>query len=312
MKNKWLRLLLMLPLLGIITQANAQEAISKATTFYIISGFVLVAAILVLIVTVVILQVLKTIINKELAEKAAAAGEPVEEKESWWKKMLTKANDAVPIEKEQEIVLDHNYDGIRELDNHLPPWWKWLFYASIAFAVVYMAAYHVFGTMPLQTEEYQAEVAVAEEARLARMADQPESDIDESNVVFVEDEIALAEGGKIFNRNCAACHKEDGGGSIGPNLTDQYWIHGGSIQDVFVTIKQGVPDKGMIAWKDMLTPDQMQNVASYVLKFQGTTPAAPKDPQGELYIPEAESGEVIEGDTTDVVESDSTQLALKN
>ncbi|MEP2771492.1 MAG: cbb3-type cytochrome c oxidase N-terminal domain-containing protein [Fulvivirga sp.] len=305
MKNKWLRLLLALPLLGVITQANAQEAISNATTFYIVSGFVLVAAILVLVVTVVILQVLRTIINREIEEKAAAAGEPIVEEESWWKKVLTKANDAVPIEKEEEIVLDHNYDGIRELDNHLPPWWKWMFYASIVFAVVYMAIYHVFGTMPLQTEEYQAEMAIAEEARLTRLADQPLSDIDETNVQFVEDEAALIEGQKIFNRNCAACHKEDGGGGIGPNLTDQYWIHGGSIQDVFLTIKQGVPDKGMIAWKDMLTPDQMQNVSSYILTMQGTTPAVPKEPQGELYVPE-----VMESDSTQVA-SDSTQLALE-
>lgn len=305
MKNKWLRLLLLLPMLGVITQANAQEAISNATTFYIISGFVLVAAILVLIVTVVILQVLKTIINREIEEKAAAAGEPIIEEESWWKKVLTKANYAVPIEKEDEIVLDHNYDGIRELDNHLPPWWKWMFYASIVFAVVYMAIYHVFGAMPLQTEEYQAEMAVAEEARLARLADQPLSDIDETNVQFVENEAALIEGQKIYNRNCAACHKEDGGGGIGPNLTDQYWIHGGSIQDVFLTIKQGVPDKGMIAWKDMLTPDKMQNVSSYILTMQGTTPAVPKEPQGELYVPE-----VMESDSTQVA-SDSTQLALR-
>jgi len=303
MKNKWILLLIPL-LLGQFT-AQAQEAFTTSQAFYIISGFVLIVAIMVLVVSIVVLQVLRVFVKREMEAKGLIS--EVEKKKGWWQKFLTKANDAVPLEEEADIVLDHNYDGIRELDNHLPPWWKWLFYVTVIFGVVYLLAYHVFSSMPLQTEEYEMEMAIAEEARLARLANQPQKSIDVSNVEFVDDREALAKGAQIFNFNCAACHKEDGGGGIGPNLTDQYWLHGGSIQDVFTTVKEGVPEKGMISWKDMLSPEQMQNVSSYVLTFQGKTPANPKEPQGELYVPEESEGE-SESDSTQV-ESDTTQVA---
>jgi len=314
MKNKRNKLVLILSMLLIHNVASAQSSMSSVEAFYIVSGFVLVVSVLVLAVALVVLQVLRAFVKKELDKTAEVEAEEVEEEPSWWKKMLTKANDAVPVEQEREIILDHNYDGIRELDNHLPPWWKWLFYVTIIFGVVYIAVYHVFGTMPLQTEEYQAEMAIAEEQRLERLANQPASDIDESNVEFVQDAQALSQGKSIFNLNCAACHKEDGGGGIGPNLTDEYWIHGGSIQDVFRTIKVGVPEKGMISWEVMLSPDQMQNVSSYVLTLQGTTPANPKEPQGEIYNAEVLDDEVeeeIEIDSANV-ELDSTRMASVN
>jgi len=291
-----------LGLLLIMPAAQAQDTLGSAEAFYIISGFVLLVSILVLAVAIVVLQVLRVFVRRELEAKGV-----VEEKKApWWKKFLTKANDAVPVEEEQTVMLDHNYDGIRELDNHLPPWWKWLFYVTIIFAVAYLLLYHVFGTMPLQIEEYQAEMAVAEKAQMARMADQPVSNIDESNVTYLDDPDALADGAKIFKMNCAACHKEDGGGGIGPNLTDQYWLHGGSIKDIFKTIKNGVPDKGMISWESMLSPDKIQNVASYVKSLQGTTPANPKEPQGELYEPEQKE----EG--KEEAPADSTQMASVN
>jgi len=312
MKNKSNKLLLILSMLLIHNVASAQSSMSSAEAFYIVSGFVLVVSVLVLAVAIVVLQVLRAFVKKELDKKAEAEGVVIEEEPSWWKKMLTKANDAVPVEKEREIILDHNYDGIRELDNHLPPWWKWLFYVTIIFGVVYLAVYHVFGTMPLQTEEYQAQMEIAEQERLARLANQPASNIDESNVEFVEDAVALSNGKQIFNLNCAACHKEDGGGGIGPNLTDEYWIHGGSIQDIFRTIKVGVPEKGMISWEVMLSPDQMQNVASYVMTMQGTTPANPKEPQGEIYNAEVlDEEEEMEIDSVET-EVDSTQVASIN
>lgn len=311
MRNKWLKLLLLLPLLFGQTFTQAQATVDSSSTFYIVSGFVLVVAILVLIVSVVVLQVLRVFVKQEMERKGIV--EEKKETKPWYQKWLTKANDAVPLEREQEIILDHNYDGIKELDNHLPPWWQALFWVTVIFGVVYMLGYHVFETMPLQLEEYRTEIEQAEEARQARLANQPAAEVDESNLAMVEDVAALKQGAQVFNLNCAACHKEDGGGGIGPNLTDEYWIHGGSLTDVYMTVKNGVPEKGMIAWKDMLSPEQMLNVSSYVMTLKGTTPANPKDPQGEVYRPDAEEGEVIGEDPADAeVESDTTQIAVND
>lgn len=278
-----------------ITGVQAQS-MSDGTTLIILMGFLFVVALVMLSVCIVLLKLLKTLIRDQLVRQAGLDGEvAIEEPENWWSKFLTRANDAVPIEEEEAIVLDHNYDGIRELDNHLPPWWKWTFYFTIVFGVVYMGIYHVFDKMPLQTAEYQAEMELAEEIKLARLANQPVKQIDESNLVLVTDAAALTDGKKVFVRNCVQCHAEDGGGNIGPNLTDEYWLHGGGLTDIFVTIREGVPDKGMIPWGPLLSPEQIQNVTGYIMTFQGTTPVNPKAPQGELYIP-VDSAE--ESDTT--------------
>lgn len=247
---------------------------------YIMSGFVLLIAILVLIVSIVVLQVLRSVVKRD---EVSVEVVPEVEKKSFWSRFLTKANDAVPVEREETVLLDHNYDGIRELDNHLPPWWKWLFYFTIAFSVVYLLAYHVFDVLPSSIEEYEMELAAAELVQADRQANEPASSIDENTVVYVEDAAALASGKQVYDNNCAQCHRNDGGGSIGPNLTDNYWIHGGSIQDIFRTIKIGVPAKGMISWEPLLSPEQMQNVSSYVMTMVGTTPPNPKAPQGDVY-----------------------------
>jgi cytochrome c oxidase cbb3-type subunit 3 len=209
-----------------------------------------------------------------------------------WKKLL----DARPIEQESEIDLDHEYDGIRELDNNLPPWWLYGFYLSIVFAVIYLVRFHITQTAPLQEEEYRIAMAEAEaehEKYLATAANL----VDESNVVLLTEAPLIQDGAAIFKANCAVCHAADGGGGVGPNLADPYWIHGGDIKAVFSTIKYGVPAKGMIPWKDQLNPSQMQKVASFVLSMQGTTPANPKEAQGELYVPEIEEA-AAEADTT--------------
>lgn len=201
---------------------------------------------------------------------------------------MSKASDAVPIEKEESILLDHNYDGIHELDNHLPPWWKWLFYFTIVWGVVYLLVYHVFDGLPLMEEEYAIAMEDAKLAKEARMAGET-SNIDESNVVFSDAASDLASGKAIYDRECVACHAPEGQGLIGPNFTDNYWIHGGSISDVFKTVKYGVPQKGMIPWQTKLSPKEMQDVSSYILTFVGTTPKnppAPKGPEGTEYIPE--------------------------
>jgi cytochrome c oxidase cbb3-type subunit 3 len=181
--------------------------------------------------------------------------------------------------------LDHNYDGIRELDNHLPPWWTGLFYGSIVFAILYLIFYHVSDTLPLQLQEYETQVAQADEQARKLKASNPVAIIDETNVAIVTDPVALADGKTTFLSNCASCHRQDGGGDIGPNLTDEYWKNGGSIQDIFTVVRHGVQGTNMIAWEGFISPDKMQNVSSYILTLKGSNPENPKKPEGELYVP---------------------------
>ena len=182
-------------------------------------------------------------------------------------------------------MLDHNYDGIKELDNHLPPWWKWLFYFTIAWAFVYFFVYHVFGLFPLSQEEYDNEMVAAELALEAQMK-LTGNVIDENTVEFTDDVALLEKGKAIYGRDCTPCHLSQGQGLIGPNFTDDYWIHGGSIKDMFKIIKNGVPLKGMISWQSKLSPADMRNVASYIKTLRGTNPPNQKEPQGDLYVPE--------------------------
>lgn len=199
-------------------------------------------------------------------------------------KLLTKSK---PIEEEGEIELDHNYDGIRELDNKLPPWWLYSFYASIIFAVVYLARFHVFGDYT-QVEEYQSEVVQAE-IDIARYKEIAKDLVTLETVTLMEEPADLEAGQQIYLNNCVACHKVDGGGGIGPNLTDEHWILGGGIKNVYQTLVEGGrPGKGMVSWKNDFSPSELQQVASYVLSLQGTTPADPKEPEGEVWEPETE------------------------
>ncbi|QTY27394.1 cbb3-type cytochrome c oxidase N-terminal domain-containing protein [Flavobacterium sp. CS20] len=191
------------------------------------------------------------------------------------------------IEEEHEIELDHNYDGIRELDNRLPPWWVYSFYITIIFAVVYLIRFEVFNDYD-QEEEYLTEVAEAE-ATIEKWKETAKDFVNAENVTMLEDEARIQNGKQIFVQNCVACHKIDGGGGIGPNLTDEYWILGGGIKNIFNTISEGGRSgKGMVAWKNTLSPSEMHEVASYVMTLQGTTPAEPKEPQGEIWKPENE------------------------
>lgn len=256
-------------------------------------GVALLVSLIVLLVLVVVLNVLKTFVKMQQEEKLIAEGispEKIAEERaaqpSAWQKLMMAMTKSVPIEQEDDVLTDHEYDGIRELDNRLPPWWTAMFYLTIIFGVVYFFHYQVLRTGPSQDEEYVLEMAAAEEQINAYKASLALS-IDETNVEFITEADALAEGEQIFIAQCAACHAADGGGGVGPNMTDEYWIHGGDIKDVFATIKYGVPQKGMISWESQLTPEQMQNVSSYILTMQGTTPASAKEPQGERYVPAA-------------------------
>ena len=210
-------------------------------------------------------------------------------KEPLWKRQYKAWTNVVPVEKEDSVMLDHNYDGIKELDNSLPPWWVAMFYITIILGVVFFTYYHVLGGQS-QTEEYIAEMKVAEQAKAAFAATQANT-IDEDNLEASVDAKDLSIGKTIYTTNCVACHGGGGEGGVGPNLTDEFWIHGGGITNVYKTIKNGVAEKGMIAWSAQLKPADMLKVSSYVLSIQGTNPPNGKVPQGVEYVPETEEAE---------------------
>jgi cytochrome c oxidase cbb3-type subunit 3 len=252
---------------------------SNQLALLIILGVVLVIILLLLILMVYLMSFMAAVFKKE---NPALANEP-----SWWdsfkERFVTGKLDAVGGKEEKaKMMSDHSYDGITELDNFMPPWLQWVFVGTIGFAVIYFVDYTVLGSGLTGEEEYQEELrleSIAAEVRKTSML----ASIDETTVVLDESDATLSSGKSIFETNCAACHAADGGGGVGPNLTDEYWIHGGSIQDVFKVVKYGVVEKGMIPWQDQLSPEQIQQVSSFILKLKGTTPATPKAPQGELY-----------------------------
>lgn len=196
----------------------------------------------------------------------------------WWDKM----NNSVEIEKEKDVQLDHDYDGIKELDNALPPWWVYGFYLTIVFAGIYVWRYHIAGTAPLQVQELKNDLAQAE-IQQALYNEQNAAKVDENTITYTADANMIAEGSKLFVKHCVACHAADGGGGTGPNLTDDYWKHGGDIKDIFRTISKGVPEMGMIAWGGILTAKEVANLATYVKSIKGSRTAAPKAPEGTLY-----------------------------
>lgn len=190
------------------------------------------------------------------------------------------------IEKSQLIEgldtnpTDHEYDGIVELDNALPPWWLYMFYGTIIFSIIYVIMFFGMGKFN-QQDELKAEYAVAAE-KIEAYQKEHGAAVDENTVVLVTDADKLADGKAIYEKNCVACHALNGGGGVGPNFTDDYWIHGNSINEVFKVVKYGVPEKGMIPWEAQLNPEQMQNVSSYILnEFTGKNVEGGKEPQGE-------------------------------
>ncbi|KHJ38067.1 Cbb3-type cytochrome c oxidase subunit CcoP2 [Pedobacter glucosidilyticus] len=197
-------------------------------------------------------------------------------KPTFWQKVLSLR----PISEEKDMMIDHDYDGIQELDNPTPGWFMYLFYATIAFAFVYILNFHVFNLGKLQDEEYAIEVKEAETAKAAFLA-QSANNVDENTVALSTDAGVIAEGKALYTKNCVACHGANGEGTVGPNLTDEYWIHGGKINNVFKTIKYGVPEKGMVSWEKQLTPKQISDVANYIKSLAGTNPPNGKEPQGD-------------------------------
>lgn len=211
----------------------------------------------------------QSIISKEKTKKAES-------------KLLLSLTDVVPIEDEESILLDHDYDGIKELDNNLPPWWKYGFYLTIVVAVVYLINFHVIGTGDLQGKEYEKEMAQAK-IEVDEFMKTSANNVDENTVTLLTEASDIATGKDVYVANCAACHGAGGEGTVGPNLTDEYWIHGGSVQDLFKTIKYGWVEKGMKSWKEDLSPMQIAQVTSYIKSLKGTNPPNGKAPQGDLF-----------------------------
>jgi cytochrome c oxidase cbb3-type subunit 3 len=243
-------------------------------------------------------------VHQELVPEKIKAPAKESTLRSWWtvidKKYFTKA---IPVEKEADILLDHNYDGIRELDNALPPWWKYGFYITIVIAVIYLFNFHVLGLGQNPTEEYNSEM---ENARIEHEAYEAQNKdrIDENNVPMA-DANGLAVAKEIFTTKCWACHGKLGEGGAGPNLTDDYWLHKGSLNDIFHTIKTGYPDKGMQSWDKVYNPKEISYLASYIKTLKGTNPPNPKAPQGELYT---ETIATPVADTAKAVKKDSTVI----
>jgi cytochrome c oxidase cbb3-type subunit 3 len=293
MKKLILIFLTLVPSISFAQEATKEVSFMSDPThhpmfpLFAIMAFVFVVLVMIGTVTINIIKVLNLFSQKMAEEKAKKEGRAYIPEPSWSEKFWQQFNNSVPLAEEKTIELDHNYDGIRELDNHLPPWWKWLFYGTIVWSVVYLVVYHVTESLPLSEQEYENQITQAEEAKQKFLASQPVAVIDENALEYTADAALISNGKKVFiTNNCQSCHRVDGGGNaIGPNLTDPYWIHGGAIKNIFTTVKNGVVEKGMPAWGKVMSPSDVRDVVFYVMSLQGSNPANPKAPQGELEKP---------------------------
>jgi len=223
----------------------------------------------------------------------------------WVQNLLEKMTRSKAIEQEADVMLDHDYDGIKELDNVLPPWWVNLFYATIIFGAIYLVRFHVMDEYT-QAQEYDQEVAAANIEIEKNKLNSPKEEITFEKVTLLTDAESLAKGKEIYVNACAACHKADGGGVVGPNLTDEHWINGGGIKNVFKIIAEGSKNNPtMVAWAKTLGTKEVQKVASYVLSLQGTKPAGAKSAEGEKWVEE------VAPKVEAAVASDTTKVAAK-
>lgn len=274
---------------SLLTQgARAQEAAeetAKAVKTNLVSGladsslYLLISVIGVeLLVIMMLLYALRVLAGIQRTRKPKVA--TAKRRINWLEKLnKTKSVDA---ESEADVDMGHDYDGIRELNNPTPPWWRYGFYFSLVFAVVYLWRYHVAQSAPLQLEELAIAQAKAAEEKAAYLANAA-NNIDENNVKLLTDAADIADGKKAFITSCAPCHGPEAQGVVGPNLTDAFWLHGGSVKDIFSTIKYGVPEKGMKSWKDDFSPKQLAQLTAYIKSVQGSNPPNPKAKEGIEY-----------------------------
>lgn len=252
-------------------------------------NYIMVFAIAVLLATILVMARVIKLLTWQISGPPVSVESKIEvetakvKKPTMWTKINKLLSDAVPVEKEADVLLDHDYDGIKELDNNLPPWWKYGFYLTIVFALLYMVHYHVVGSGNVQLDEYNGQLAKAELQKQERLKNVA-ANVDENTVTILTEASDVASGKKIYVEKCMVCHGASGEGNVGPNLTDEYWIHGGSINDIFKIVKYGFPSKGMLSWQGQLSPVQIQQVSSFINTLKGTNPPNPKEPQGEKYI----------------------------
>ncbi|MBX3252842.1 MAG: c-type cytochrome [Chitinophagaceae bacterium] len=263
---------------------DAGGATQAPATIGGLSAFAFYSMITILFVEMLIILVLLINMKFLLQKDKETVFEPAFAKPSslaaWWGRL----NKFKPIEQESAIALEHEYDGIRELDNRLPPWWLYGFYVTIIFSVVYLWRYHVAYSAPLSKEEFEISMKKADEKVKAYLEAKGES-VDENTVTLLTDAGDLAAGKAIFNTACVACHKADGGGLVGPNLTDDYWVHGGDVKSIFKTIKYGI--NAMPQWQTSYSNKQIAQITGYVKSLHGTNPPDAKAQEGELYKEDA-------------------------
>jgi cytochrome c oxidase cbb3-type subunit 3 len=287
------------------TNAAAKSTIANygglsSTTFYLLVTVFMTELIIILFLAFFIRR-----FSSELLPQKRKA--PLKERKfkNWWsridKKLLTKA---IPVEQEADVMLDHDYDGIKELDNPLPPWWKYGFYITIGVAVVYLLNFHVFGFGKNPTQEYNAEMEKASIEKEIYDANNKDK-IDENNVPMA-DAAGLAQAKVIFETKCFVCHGKLGEGGVGPNLTDNYWLHKGSLNDIYKSIDYGYPDKGMQSWATVYSPKVISYLASYIKTLHGTNPPNAKAPQGDLYVDS--SAPLAVSDSSGAAKSDTGKL----
>ncbi|WP_367865820.1 cbb3-type cytochrome c oxidase N-terminal domain-containing protein [Pedobacter sp. WC2423] len=263
-----------------------------STSADIVIGLMLITAVMILCVAILMLKVIKFYVKESVNPTPFATPEEKEKrrleqqalqaikdkKPSIWTKLMQ----LKPLEEEKNLVMEHKFDGIAELNNPTPAWFMILFYGTIIFAIGYLLTYDVLGFGKSQEEEYIAEIEQAAESKVAFLANPAnvKNAVNENNMEQSKDEAVIKNGASLFANRCTPCHGEHAEGLVGPNLTDEYWLHGGKAKDVFKTIKYGVPEKGMIAWEKSLSAQQISDLTNYVLSLKGTKPAGAKAPQG--------------------------------
>ncbi|MET4082859.1 cytochrome c oxidase cbb3-type subunit 3 [Pedobacter sp. UYP30] len=296
MKKIKLSMLLVLPSIGAfaadvapVAAASAEPSVGLNSTEMLIV-ILLVFTVVLLVVSVALLNAFKVLYQEQLNPTPYTP--PVKAQlvdyHTWLKKeqakpsIWTKLLSLRPMEEEKNLIIDHSYDGIKELDNPVPAWFNILFLATVIFAISYLFYYEVSGYGDTQDKEYANEMAQAKIQNTAFLAKSANT-IDENTVKLDNAPAIVQEGKSIFATNCAVCHGDKGQGIIGPNLTDDFWLHGGGINNVFKTIKYGVPAKGMISWEKNLDPKKISAVANFILSLHGTNPAGAKAAEGEKY-----------------------------
>ncbi|MEO6541786.1 MAG: cbb3-type cytochrome c oxidase N-terminal domain-containing protein, partial [Ferruginibacter sp.] len=268
----------------------------SATTYYLFLIVFFMELVVILFLAFSIRRMYTELLPEKIKREKSSSGFAL-----LWKKLDKKLfTRAVTVEEEADVMLDHDYDGIKELDNALPPWWKYGFYLTIIFAFIYLLNFHVLGIGLNPTQEYSAEM---EKARIEKEVYEANNKdrIDENNVPMADAD-GIKAGQRLFEANCVACHLKDGGGIVGPNLTDDYWLHKGSLNDIYNTIKVGYPDKGMQPWGNMFSPKEISFLTGFIKSLKGTKPASPKAQQGEFYVdaPVTDSASAAKPDTAAV------------